>query len=63
LLKQLITLEVVRWKSLSEVYRPAMESEPDIFGGEWGKKSLEDLKQRIVEHVSRALLRSAHQWV
>eukprot|EP00243_Klebsormidium_subtile_P003291 TRINITY_DN16644_c0_g1_i1.p1 TRINITY_DN16644_c0_g1~~TRINITY_DN16644_c0_g1_i1.p1 ORF type:complete len:477 (+),score=150.55 TRINITY_DN16644_c0_g1_i1:140-1570(+) len=50
LLKQFITLEVVRWKSLSELYRPAMESEPDIFGGEWGKKSLEDLKQRIVEH-------------
>ncbi|KAK3286175.1 hypothetical protein CYMTET_6256 [Cymbomonas tetramitiformis] len=50
LLKQFITMEVIRWPTLKQGYEAEMASEADIFGGEIGAKRIEDVHQRVVEH-------------
>lgn len=51
LLKQLVTMEVIQWTSLWEMYKIEFENEKNLLGGPLGEKAAEDLKLRIIEHV------------
>ncbi|WOK97034.1 26S proteasome non-ATPase regulatory subunit [Canna indica] len=50
LLKQLVTMEVIHWASLWEMYKDEFENEKNLLGGSLGPKAAEDLKLRIIEH-------------
>ncbi|KAJ6842146.1 26S proteasome non-ATPase regulatory subunit 12-like protein A-like [Iris pallida] len=50
LLKQLVTMEVIQWTSLWEMFKDEFEKENDLLGGSLGAKAADDLKQRIIEH-------------
>ncbi|KAJ1685235.1 hypothetical protein LUZ63_016625 [Rhynchospora breviuscula] len=50
LLKQLVTMEVIQWTSLWEMYKTEFENENNLLGGALGDKAAEDLKLRIIEH-------------
>lgn len=50
-MKQLVTMEVIQWTSLWEIYRDEFENEKNMLGGALGDKAADDLKQRIIEHV------------
>lgn len=50
LLKQLVTMEVVQWTALWNLYKDEFENEKNMLGGSLGDKAAEDLKQRIIEH-------------
>ncbi|URD97164.1 26S proteasome non-atpase regulatory subunit, partial [Musa troglodytarum] len=50
LLKQLVTMEVIHWASLWEMYKVEFENEKNLLGGSLGTKAEEDLKLRIIEH-------------
>lgn len=50
LLKQLVTMEVIQWTRLWEMYKDEFENEGNLLGGSLGAKAAEDLKQRIIEH-------------
>ncbi|XP_031487440.1 26S proteasome non-ATPase regulatory subunit 12 homolog A-like [Nymphaea colorata] len=50
LLKQLVTMEVIRWTTLWETYKVEFEREREMLGGPLGDKAAEDLRQRIIEH-------------
>lgn len=52
LLKQLVTMEVIQWTSLWNTYQEEFENEKSMLGGDLGDKAAEDLRQRIIEHVS-----------
>ena len=52
LLKQLVTMEVVQWTSLWNAYKDEFENEKSMLGGSLGDKAAEDLRQRVIEHVS-----------
>ncbi|KAG2711678.1 hypothetical protein I3760_04G088000 [Carya illinoinensis] len=52
LLKQLVTMEVIQWTSLWNTYKDEFENEKSMLGGNLGDKAAEDLRQRIIEHVS-----------
>lgn len=54
LLKQLVTMEVIQWTSLWNTYKDEFENETNMLGGSLGAKAAEDLRQRIIEHVSLA---------
>lgn len=54
LLKQLVTMEVILWTSLWNTYKDEFENETNMLGGSLGAKAAEDLRQRIIEHVSLA---------
>lgn len=51
LLKQLVTMEVIHWASLWEMYKVEFENEKNLLGGSLGTEAEEDLKLRIIEHV------------
>lgn len=51
LLKQLVTMEVIQWTSLWEMYKDEFANEKNLLGGPLGDKAAEDLKLRIIEHV------------
>lgn len=51
LLKQLVTMEVIHWASLWEMYKDEFANEKNLLGGSLGPKAAEDLKLRIIEHV------------
>ena len=51
LLKQLVTMEVIQWTGLWEMYKDEFENEKSMLGGSLGAKAAEDLKLRIIEHV------------
>jgi 26S proteasome regulatory subunit N5 len=57
LLKQLVTMEVIQWTSLWEMYKTEFENEKNMLGGPLSEKAAEDLKLRIIEHVC------FHVWV
>ncbi|XP_038992579.1 26S proteasome non-ATPase regulatory subunit 12 homolog A-like [Hibiscus syriacus] len=50
LLKQLVTMEVIQWTSLWNLYKDEFENEKNMLGGSLGDKAAEDLKMRIIEH-------------
>ncbi|XP_039018724.1 26S proteasome non-ATPase regulatory subunit 12 homolog A-like isoform X2 [Hibiscus syriacus] len=50
LLKQLVTMEVIQWTSLWNLYRDEFENEKNMLGGSLGDKAAEDLRMRIIEH-------------
>ncbi|KAJ6850904.1 26S proteasome non-ATPase regulatory subunit 12-like protein A-like [Iris pallida] len=50
LLKQLVTMEVIQWTSLWEMFKEEFENEKNLLGGSLGTKAADDLKQRIIEH-------------
>ncbi|CAL9052595.1 26S proteasome non-ATPase regulatory subunit 12 homolog A isoform X1 [Musa acuminata AAA Group] len=50
LLKQLVTMEVIHWASLWEMYKVEFENEKNLLGGSLGTEAEEDLKLRIIEH-------------
>ncbi|KAI0516159.1 hypothetical protein KFK09_008831 [Dendrobium nobile] len=50
LLKQLVTMEVIQWTSLWNMYKDEFESENNLLGGPLVPKAAEDLKLRIIEH-------------
>ncbi|KAK1305224.1 hypothetical protein QJS10_CPB11g00020 [Acorus calamus] len=50
LLKQIVTMEVIQWTSLWEVYKDEFENEKSMLGGSLVNKAAEDLRQRIIEH-------------
>ena len=52
LLKQVVTMEVIQWTSLWNTYKDEFENEKSMLGGSLGDKAAEDLRQRIIEHVS-----------
>lgn len=51
LLKQLVTMEVIQWTALWNMYKEEFDNEKNLLGGSLGDKAAEDLKQRIIEHV------------
>ncbi|XP_044465701.1 26S proteasome non-ATPase regulatory subunit 12 homolog A-like [Mangifera indica] len=50
LLKQLVTMEVILWTSLWNMYEKEFFNENSMLGGPLGPKAAEDLRQRIIEH-------------
>jgi 26S proteasome regulatory subunit N5 len=48
-------MEVIQWTSLWNTYKDEFENEKSMLGGTLGDKAAEDLRQRIIEHVSSAL--------
>jgi 26S proteasome regulatory subunit N5 len=52
-LKYFLTLELIRWPSFEELYRPEL-SQIDVFSSEEGVKLWAELKKRVVAHVSIA---------
>lgn len=50
LLKQLVTMEVIQWISLWNMFKDEFENEKNMLGGSLGDKAAEDLRQRIIEH-------------
>ncbi|OAY80446.1 26S proteasome non-ATPase regulatory subunit A [Ananas comosus] len=50
LLKQLVTMEVIQWTRLWEMYKDEFANEKNLLGGPLGDKAAEDLKLRIIEH-------------
>ncbi|RRT55565.1 hypothetical protein B296_00048353, partial [Ensete ventricosum] len=50
MLKQLVTMEVIHWANLWEMYKDEFENEKNLLGGSLGPKAAEDLKLRIIEH-------------
>lgn len=55
----MITLEVIQWTSLWDMYRDEFDSEKNLLGGSLGGKAAEDLRQRIIEHVIIFILPSS----
>ena len=45
-------MEVVQWTSLWNAYKDEFENEKSMLGGSLGDKAAEDLRQRVIEHVS-----------
>ena len=61
LLKLFTTKEIMRWKELLQIYEPELRAAfpgNQIFSTSTddGKQRWEDLKKRVVEHVSRSLV-------
>ncbi|EPS64013.1 hypothetical protein M569_10769, partial [Genlisea aurea] len=50
LLKQIVTMEVVQWTALWEMFKDEFDSEKSRLGGTLGDKAAEDLKLRVIEH-------------
>ncbi|KAG0570069.1 hypothetical protein M758_6G131100 [Ceratodon purpureus] len=50
LLKQFVTMEVIRWDRFWEDYKTEFEQEAHLAGGALGEQAAEDLRQRIIEH-------------
>lgn len=44
-------MEVIQWTGLWETYKVEFENEKNTLGGSLGDKAVEDLRQRIIEHV------------
>lgn len=45
-------MEVIQWTTLWNKFKDEFENEKNMLGGPLGDKAAEDLKQRIIEHVS-----------
>lgn len=45
-------MEVIQWTSLWNTFKSEFENEKNFLGGALGDKAAEDLRQRIIEHVS-----------
>jgi len=45
-------MEVIQWTRLWELYKDEFENEANMLGGSLVAKAAEDLRQRIIEHVS-----------
>lgn len=52
LLKHFVTMEVIRWVSFWGDYKSEFEQEAHLTGGSLGEQAAEDLRQRVIEHVS-----------
>ncbi|XP_057806920.1 26S proteasome non-ATPase regulatory subunit 12 homolog A-like [Salvia miltiorrhiza] len=50
LLKQLVTMEVIMWTALWNMFKDEFENEMNILGGSLGEKAAEDLRLRVIEH-------------
>ncbi|KAI3771953.1 hypothetical protein L6452_03125 [Arctium lappa] len=50
LLKQLITMEVIKWTELWNTFKDEFENEKNMLGGSLGDKAAEDLRERVIEH-------------
>ena len=48
-------MEVIQWTSLWNKYKDEFEKEKSMVGGSLGDKADEDLKLRIIEHVSLSM--------
>ena len=49
-------MEVIQWTALWNKYKGEFENEKSMVGGSLGDKAGEDLKLRIIEHVSLSLI-------
>lgn len=56
LLKHFVTMEVIRWVSFWGDYKSEFEQEAHLTGGSLGEQAAEDLRQRVIEHVSNLLI-------
>lgn len=56
LLKQLVTMEVILWTVLWNEFEGEFNNEKNLLGGSLGEKAAEDLRQRVIEHVSFFLI-------
>jgi len=45
-------MEVIRWDRFWEDYKSEFEQEVNLPGGSLGDQAAEDLRQRVIEHVS-----------
>lgn len=45
-------MEVIQWDSFWDVYEKEFNMESSLPGGALVEKALEDLRQRVIEHVS-----------
>lgn len=45
-------MEVIQWTALWQTYKDEFENEKNMLGGSLGDKAAEDLRQRIIEHVT-----------
>lgn len=45
-------MEVILWTILWNEFESEFENEKNLLGGSLGEKAAEDLKQRVIEHVS-----------
>ncbi|XP_056691393.1 uncharacterized protein [Spinacia oleracea] len=52
LLKQLVTMEVILWTVLWNEFEGEFDNEKNLLGGPLGEKAGDDLKQRVIEHVT-----------
>ncbi|XP_047314811.1 26S proteasome non-ATPase regulatory subunit 12 homolog A-like [Impatiens glandulifera] len=50
LLKQLVTMEVINWAALWDMFKDEFENEKNMLGGPLSDKAAGDLKQRVIEH-------------
>lgn len=57
LLKQLVTMEVIMWTALWNMFKDEFENEKNMLGGSLGEKAAEDLRLRVIEHVMLLKLR------
>lgn len=45
-------MEVIQWTALWQTYKDEFENEKNMLGVSLGDKAAEDLRQRIIEHVT-----------
>ncbi|KAL8133089.1 26S proteasome non-ATPase regulatory subunit 12 homolog A-like [Apium graveolens] len=50
LLKQLITMEVIQWTALWNLFSNEFENEKNMLGGSLGDKAAENFRERVIEH-------------
>ncbi|XP_047311449.1 26S proteasome non-ATPase regulatory subunit 12 homolog A-like [Impatiens glandulifera] len=50
LLKQLVTMEVINWAALWDMFKTEFDNEKNMLGGALSDKAANDLKQRVIEH-------------
>jgi len=51
-MKQLVTIVFTLWTALWSEFKDEFDNEKNLFGGSLGNKAAEDLRQKIIEHVS-----------
>lgn len=51
-IETMVTMEVILWTVLWNEFEGEFDNEKNLLGGSLGEKAAEDLKQRVIEHVS-----------
>lgn len=45
-------MEVIQWTGLWNTFKDEFENEKNMLGGSLGDKAADDLKERVIEHVT-----------